>query len=63
MTPPLTYKFVEVAPVTAETLEHAVNTTVAEGWVLDGVRFVMTEASKRPAMAFVSFVRPTDATG
>lgn len=57
MTPaPRRYKFVEVAPVTAETLEDAVNDGVAEGWQLEGIRFVMTEASRRPAMAFVSFV-------
>ena len=60
MTPPPVYKFVEVAPVTAEALEDAVNQTVALGWALDGVRFVMTEASKRPAMAFVSFVRAAE---
>jgi hypothetical protein len=53
---PRRYKFVEVAPVTAETLEDAVNAGVAEGWHFDGIRFVMTEASRRPAMAFVSFV-------
>jgi hypothetical protein len=34
----------------------AVNAGVAEGWAFDGIRFVMTEASRRPAMAFVSFV-------
>ena len=52
------YRFVEVAPVTAETLEEAVNQMVALGWELDGIRFVVTEASRRPSMAFVSFVRP-----
>lgn len=57
MTAPLTYKFVEVAPVTAEHLEEAVNREVAAGWSFDGIRFVVTEASRRPAMAFVSFVR------
>lgn len=54
--PPRRYKFVEVAPVTAESLEDAVNAGVAEGWQLEGIRFVMTESSRRPAMAFVSFV-------
>lgn len=59
-TPPRRYKFVEVAPVTAEALEEAVNAAVAEGWHFDGIRFVMTEASRRPAMAFVSFVAAGD---
>lgn len=55
------YKFVEVSPVTEDTLEAAVNEWVAKGWTLDGIRFVTTEASKRPAMAFVTFVRQPDA--
>lgn len=56
-TAPLLYKFVEVSPVTDETLEQAVNEWVGQGWTFDGVRFVHHESSKRPVMAFVSFVR------
>jgi len=52
----LTYKFVELSIVTDDTLEECVNRWVARGWTFDGIRFVMTEASRRPAMAFVSFV-------
>ena len=55
------YKFVELSTVTDETLEEAVNTWVARGWILDGIRFVTTEASRRPQMAFISFTRETDA--
>jgi hypothetical protein len=51
----LRYKFVELSPVTEDSLEHAVNHWVAQGWQLDSIRFVVTEHSKRPAMAFVSF--------
>ena len=51
------YKFVEVSPVTDEVLETCVNEWVAQGWELEGIRFVVTEHSKRPQMAFVSFVR------
>jgi hypothetical protein len=54
---PAQYKFVELAIVTDETLEECVNEWVAQGWLLEGIRFVMTEHSKRPAMAFVSFTR------
>lgn len=57
MAPPLIYKFVELSIVTSETIEEAVNAWVAQGWHFDGVRFVTTEASRRPAMAFLSFVR------
>jgi hypothetical protein len=54
---PPVYKFVEVAPVTDEALEECVNEYVADGWHLEGIRFVMSEHSKRPSMAFVSFTR------
>jgi hypothetical protein len=54
---PPQYKFVEVAPVTDETLGAAVNEWVGKGWQLEGIRFVVTEHSKRPQMAFVGFVR------
>ena len=53
----LKYKFVELSIVTDETIEECVNDWVAEGWILEGIRFVMTDHSKRPAMAFVSFTR------
>jgi hypothetical protein len=53
----VTYKFVELSIVTDETLEQAVNEWVAKGWKLEGIRFVTTEASRRPQMAFISFVR------
>jgi len=53
----LEYKFVELSVVTDETIEEAVNTWVGRGWQLDAIRFVTTEASRRPSMAFVSFTR------
>ncbi|MBT8495727.1 MAG: DUF4177 domain-containing protein [Deltaproteobacteria bacterium] len=59
----LEYKFIELSTVTDQTLEETVNQFTLEGWELDGIRFVMTEHSKRPAMAFVSFVRDPDDDG
>ena len=53
----LEYKFVELSIVTDETIEEAVNAWVGRGWLLDGIRFVVNEASRRPQMAFVSFTR------
>ncbi len=53
------YKFVELSIVTDETIEEAVNAWVGRGWQLEGIRFVTTEASRRPSMAFVSFTRET----
>ena len=53
----MTYKFVELSVVTDESIETCVNEWVKQGWTLDTIRFVVTEHSKRPAMAFVSFTR------
>lgn len=53
----LEYKFVELSIVTDETIEEAVNAWVGRGWQFDGIRFVTTEASRRPQMAFISFTR------
>lgn len=58
----LQYKFVELSIVTDETLETCVNEWVAQGWALEGIRFVMSEHSKRPSMAFVSFIREAAAS-
>ena len=56
----LVYKFVELSIVTSETIEEAVNEWVRQGWTFDGIRFVTTEASRRPAMAFISFTREVE---
>jgi hypothetical protein len=53
----LQYKFVELSQVSDDLLEKAVNEWVSQGWALDAIRFVITEHSKRPAMAFISFTR------
>ncbi len=53
----LQYKFVELSIVTDESLELCVNEWVPLGWTFEGIRFVMTEHSRRPSMAFVSFTR------
>jgi hypothetical protein len=58
----LRYKFVELSLVTDETLERAVNEWVAQGWSFDRIHFVTSEASRRPVMAFVGFVREVDVT-
>jgi len=53
----LVYKVVETSTVTDEELERILNEWVAAGWSFDGFHFVMREASRRPAMAFVTFTR------
>lgn len=53
----LEYKVVELSTVTDEELEAAINEKVKEGWNLDGINFAMSQASKRPSMAFILFTR------
>ncbi|MBI5887830.1 MAG: DUF4177 domain-containing protein [Deltaproteobacteria bacterium] len=56
----LQYKVVELSTVTEETIEQTINSTVKEGWNLDGINFAMRESSKRPSMAFVLFTRESE---
>jgi hypothetical protein len=51
------YKVVELATVTDETIEEALNEWTARGWHFNGMQFAMRESSRRPAMAFVLFTR------
>lgn len=51
------YKVIETSLVTDEALETILNEWTAAGWHYEGMQFAMREASKRPAMAFVLFVR------
>jgi hypothetical protein len=52
-----TYKVVEVSPVGEDTLERALNDRSREGWTFQSLHFVMREASHRPALAYLFFVR------
>jgi len=54
----LTYKVIELATVTEETIEEALNEWTAKGWDFNGLQFAMRESSRRPSMAFVLFTRP-----
>lgn len=56
-----TYKVVEVAPVSEETLEAALNRFTAVGWGFESLHFVMREGSHRPAMAYLFLVRAAPA--
>ena len=44
-----------------EVLEDLINCWTAKGWLLDGIKFAMTDASKRPSMAFILFTRVGEA--
>ncbi len=54
------YRYVETSYVTDEELTRLVNEWTAKGWRYEGMQFAMREASKRPAMAFLLFIRPRD---
>ena len=54
---PTQYKVVETSDVTDHELERILNEWTAQGWRFDMMQFAMRDSSKRPAMAFVTFVK------
>jgi hypothetical protein len=54
------YKVVELAVVTDESVEEALNCWTQRGWHFDSIQFVVREASKRPSMAFLLFTRESN---
>jgi hypothetical protein len=57
------YKVVETSDVSAEALERILNEWTAQGWRFEMMQFAMRDASKRPAMAFVTFARERERDG
>jgi hypothetical protein len=57
------YKVIETQTVTDEVIEDLINCQVASGWQLDSIRFAMSDASRRPAMAFILFIREDAQSG
>ena len=53
----ISYKVVELAAVTDDDMEEALNEWTAKGWHFEGVHFAMKDSSRRPAMAFIIFTR------
>jgi hypothetical protein len=60
---PTVYKVVETSDVTEDALERILNEWTAQGWRFEMMQFAMRDASKRPAMAFVTFVRDRPGPG
>ncbi len=54
------FKVVELTTVTDEEMEKVINHAVSGGWNLDGMNFAMSEASKRPSMAFILFTKEVE---
>jgi len=53
--PETRYQVAEVSPVTAETLERALNEHAEDGSSFESMHFVMRDGSHRPAMAYLLF--------
>ncbi len=51
------YKVIELSMVSAEDIETTLNEWTAKGWTFDNMQFAMRESSKRPAMAFLTFMQ------
>jgi hypothetical protein len=51
------YKVVEIADVSDARIEEALNLWGGRGFGLESVHFAMQPGSRRPAMAFLFFVR------
>jgi hypothetical protein len=51
------YKVIELAIVTDESIEAALNEWTARGWAFDTLQFAMRDSSPRPSMAFAVFRR------
>jgi len=51
------YKVVESSDVSDESLEKILNEWVQQGWRFESMQFVVRDASRRPAMAFILFTR------
>ena len=49
------YKVVETCTVTDVEIERILNEWTGRGYTFDSISFVSTEASRRPAMAFIFF--------
>jgi hypothetical protein len=59
----IVYKVVETSDVSDVELERILNEWTRQGWTLDAIQFAMRDASKRPAMAFVTFTRDEGEAG
>jgi hypothetical protein len=53
----VSYKVIELAMVSDQEIESVLNEWTAKGWTFDSMQFAMRDSSKRPAMAFITFVR------
>jgi hypothetical protein len=55
------FRVVETSTVTDDNLTQILNEETRQGWTLDQITYVTSEASKRPRMAFVIFTREVQA--
>jgi hypothetical protein len=55
------YKVIELSMVSDQEIEAVLNEWSAKGWTFDSMQFAMRDSSKRPAMAFITFIRSDSA--
>jgi hypothetical protein len=51
------YKVIETSTVTDEEIERILNEWTAQGYVFESIQFVTAVSSRRPAMAFILFIK------
>jgi len=57
------FKVVELSNVCDTGIEEALNRAASEGYRFDTIHFVTPAGSRRPSLAFLFFLRPSDAGG
>ncbi len=55
------YKVVEISVVVDTEIEEVLNEWSKKGWQLDRITYAMRESQKRPSMAFVIFIKSSEA--
>jgi hypothetical protein len=53
----MAFKVLETSTVTDEEIEKILNEWTAKGYTFESIHFVTSEASRRPKMAFLFFIR------
>lgn len=56
----MAYKVIETSTVTDEEIEKVLNAWTAQGYTFESIHFVTSDASRRPKMAFIFFLKKED---
>lgn len=53
----MVYKVIETSTVTDEEIERILNEWTGQGYIFESIRFVTSDSSRRPRMAFLFFMK------